>query len=156
LLIKLALPGDIIGGPGLLVDSIHHYTAMAVVDTSTCFVDAGVFEENLRANSDFALAMIQRINKSAIHNFDAMLTHTQKLMPGRVAGTLLYLYKSIYKTNPFYLTITRQDLADLASMTKESMIRVLKEFKDSDIIETDGNMVRVLDEKKLNEVASKG
>lgn len=156
LVIKLALPGEIIGGPGMLVDSLHHYTATAVVDTNTCFVDAGVFEENLRSNSDFALAMIQRINQSAIHNFDALVNHTQKLMPGRVAGALLYLYNVVYKTNPFYLTINRQDLADLASMTKESLIRVLKEFKDSEILELQGNQVRILNEKKLVELNEKG
>ena len=156
LLLKLALPGEIIGGPGLLIDNKHHYTATAVTDTNTCFVDAGVFEENLRVNSDFALAMIQRINLSAIRNFDALLNHTQKLMPGRVAGAILYLYHHVYKTNPFYLTINRQDIADLASMTKESLIRVLKELKDSEIIEIDGNKVRILNERKLAEINEKG
>ena len=69
---------------------------------------------------------------------------------------LLYLYKGIYKTNPFFLTVSRQDMADLASMTKESMIRIIKEFKDAGILNIDGNQVRIMNEKALINISETG
>lgn len=156
LLLKLARAGDIIGGPGLLVDNMHHYSAAAVEDTQTCFIDASYFLLALKSNTEFSLALIKRINESAIANFDRMVSYTQKQMPGRTAEMLLYLYKTIYKTNPFYLTVSRQDMADLGSMTKESMIRIIKEFKDADILSLDGNQVRIINEKALINISETG
>ena len=156
LLIKLARAGDIIGGPGLLVDSMHHYSAAAVEDTRTCFIDAGFVTQALKSNNEFSLSLIKRINEASIANFDRMVTYTQKQMPGRTAEMLLYLYKGIYKTNPFFLTVSRQDMADLASMTKESMIRIIKEFKDAGILNIDGNQVRIMNEKALINISETG
>jgi CRP/FNR family transcriptional regulator len=156
LLLKLVRSGEILGGPGLLTDSRHHYTAAAVEDTTTCFIDANFFVNNLKTNNAFAVALITRINTSSISNFERMISYTQKQMPGRTAETLLYLQKKIYKTNPFYLTINRQEMADLASMTKESLIRILKEFKDAGIIEMNGNEVKILNEKALSNISETG
>lgn len=156
LLLKFARSGDLIGGPGLLVDSMHHYSAAAVEDTRTCFIDAQFFSKVLKTNPELCLSLIKRINESAIVNFDRMVTYTQKQMPGRTAEMLLYLYKNIYKTNPFYLTVSRQDMADLASMTKESMIRIIKEFKDAGILFLEGNQVRILNEKALVNISETG
>jgi CRP-like cAMP-binding protein len=73
-----------------------------------------------------------------------------------VAEVILYLYKSIYKTNPFLLTVTRQDLADMAATTKEGTIRVLKDFKDADLISMHGNELKILNEKALFNISENG
>jgi CRP/FNR family transcriptional regulator, polysaccharide utilization system transcription regulator len=73
-----------------------------------------------------------------------------------VADILLYLNKNIYPTNPMLLTISRQDLADMASITKESLIRVLKEFKDGGFISMQGNELRIVNEKVLKNVSENG
>ena len=56
-------------------------------------------------------------------------------MHGRIADALLYLSKDVYHNNTFQTLLSRQDIADLSAMTKESAIRILKEFKDEGIIE---------------------
>jgi CRP-like cAMP-binding protein len=77
-------------------------------------------------------------------------------MPGRVAEVILYLNNAIYRSNPFTLTITRQDIADLASITKEGTIRVLKDFKDAGLISLNGNELKILNEKALINVSENG
>jgi CRP-like cAMP-binding protein len=77
-------------------------------------------------------------------------------MPGRVAEIILYLYNSIYKSNPYTLTITRQDIADLASITKEGTIRILKDFKDAGLISLAGNELKILNEKGLFNISENG
>jgi CRP/FNR family transcriptional regulator len=85
-----------------------------------------------------------------------MLALTQKQIPGRIADTLLYLYRTVYKTNPFKLTVSRQDIADLSSMTKESVIRVLKDFKDAGFITMEKDLVKIDNEKALINISETG
>lgn len=156
LILKLARAGEIIGGPGLLIDFRHHYTAAAVEDTSVCFVDVHMFTENFKVNPEFAEALLKKSNMAAVNNFERMISYTQKQMPGRGAETILYLYRVVYKTNPFYLTISRQELAELGVMSKESMIRLMKEFKEAGFIGVEGNRVEILNEKALQNISETG
>ena len=54
------------------------------------------------------------------------------------------------------MTISRQDLADMSSMTKESVIRVLKDFKDAEFISVNKDEVRILNEKALINISETG
>ena len=77
-------------------------------------------------------------------------------MPGKVAEMIIFLYKEIYKSNPFRFSLSRQDLADMVSITKEGTIRVLKEFKDAGHIRIQGNEMEILNEKALIQIAENG
>lgn len=155
-ILSLVGPGEMVGGPGMYVDDMHHFTVVAVEDTLACCVERKVIEEVILRNGKFAVEMIKRANLRDINNFRKFRTLTQKQMPGRVAEVLLYLSKAVYKSNPFQLSITRQDLADLASITKEGTIRVLKEFKDAGHITLVGNDLKILNEKTLISISENG
>jgi CRP-like cAMP-binding protein len=129
---------------------------VALEDTLACYVERQVIEEIIMANNLFALEMLKRSNMRDINHFRRFTTLTQKQVPGRVAEVILYLYKSIYKSNPFILTITRQDMADMASVTKEGAIRVLKDFKDAGLISLNGNEMKILNEKALLSISEVG
>ena len=130
LILSLVKPVEYIFGPGVYVDNRHHYSASAVEDSTACLVEVKVFKQLVRENPDFADEFIRRISTMTIFNFDQFLSLTQKQMNGRIADALFYLSEKIYASNPFEMTISRQDLADLSAMSKESAIRILKELKD--------------------------
>jgi CRP-like cAMP-binding protein len=155
-ILSLVGPGEMIGSPGMYVDDMHHFTVVAVEDTLACCVERSVIEEVIRKNNLFAIEMMKRSNLRDINNFRKFRTLTQKQMPGRVAEVLLYLSKSIYKSNPIHLTVSRQDLADMASITKEGTIRVLKEFKDAGLISLEGSDLNILNEKSLISISENG
>ncbi len=77
-------------------------------------------------------------------------------MHGRIADVLFYLSDKIYCQNPFELTISRQDLADLSGISKESAIRILKEFKEEGILTVDGNVLEILNLKQLHQISETG
>ena len=155
-IMKLARHGEVIGSPGMYTDNMHHFSVSAIEDSTACFIDLGVFQDTLMSNNRFANEMIKRGNLRDIQHFDKIISLTQKQVPGRVADVLLYLFKVIYKTNPFYLTLNRQDMADMAAITKESLIRVLKEFKDTGFIALEGNELKILNEKVLQNISENG
>ncbi len=156
LILKLVIPGNMIGGPGMYTDFRHHFSATAVEETHACFIDAVVFNEILKNNITLANELLRQGNERDKMMFDKLLSLTQKHMPGRIADTLLYLNKAIYKTNPFYLTVSRQDLADMSSMTKESVIRILKDFKDAEFISVSKDEIKILNEKALINISETG
>jgi CRP/FNR family transcriptional regulator, polysaccharide utilization system transcription regulator len=155
-ILSLIGPGEMIGSPGMYTDDMHHFSVVAVEDTLACHVERKAIEEIVRSNSQFAVEMLKRANMRDIAHFKKFRTLTQKQMPGRLAEIILYLYNNVYRANPYILTITRQDLADMASITKEGTIRVLKDFKDAALISLNGNELKILNEKALINISDNG
>jgi CRP/FNR family transcriptional regulator, polysaccharide utilization system transcription regulator len=156
LVIGIVKPIEYILGPGIYVDNRHHYSAMAIEDSSACLVDATVFKSLIRSNPDFAEAFIKKVSLLSILNFEQVISLTQKQMPGRIADVLIYLREKIYEANPFHTTLSRQDLADMSGMSKESSIRILKDFKDEGIIKVEGNHIEIINEDQLKKISQTG
>jgi CRP-like cAMP-binding protein len=156
LILALVKPVEYIFGPGVYVDNRHHYSAAAVEDSSACMVDVNTYKQLIRENPDFAEEFIKRVSLQSIFNFDQFVSLTQKQMHGRIADALFYLSDSVYCSNPFNMTISRQDLADISGMSKESAIRILKEFKEEGILSVDGNSVHLLNTTQLKKISETG
>lgn len=156
LILKVARPVEVFGGPGLHTDGRNHYSIVAVEDSTCCFMDGNVFKGMVESNVKLANGLIKKINSSAIHNFEKLINLTQKQVPGRVADMLLYLHSDVYGENPFHLTLSRQDLADLTGLSKESVIRILKEFKDEGLIGSQGDEVEIRNFENLQRIAFAG
>jgi len=156
LILALVKPVEYILGPGVYVDNRHHYSAAAVEDSTACLVDAATYKLLIRQNPDFAEEFIKRVSNQAIFNFDQFISLTQKQMPGRIADALLYLSDFVYSSNPFEMTLSRQDLADISGMSKESAIRILKDFKDEEILSIDGNSINILNPRLLKQISETG
>lgn len=155
LIISIVQPYLISGGPGMYVDMRHHSSLMALMDTRACFIDVKVFKEVIRKNSVFAEEFIRCFSESSIHTFSQFVTLTQKNMEGRIAEALLYLKNDVFK-NGSIKHITRQEIADLTGLTKESTIRVMKEFKNECVIEEEDKEIHILNEGALQKYADLG
>ena len=155
LILEIVKPYQINGGPGMYVDMRHHSSLMALVDTKACFIDVNVFKEVIRKNSVFAEEFIKCFSKNNIHTFGQFVTLTQKNMEGRIAEALLYLKNEVFK-NGAIKHITKQEIADLTGLTKESTIRVMKDFRNETVLEEVGKEIIILDEAGLQKYADLG
>lgn len=156
LILRILKPTEIASGPGLFVDNKLHYSVRAITDCYACLIDIEAFNKTIIQNNQFAFELLRMINKQMIENFDRMVTLTMKQMPGRLAETLLYLSNHVYGTDSFHTELSRQDIADLSAMTKESAIRIIKEFKDSGILAVEGLDFSILNKEKLISISITG
>lgn len=156
LILSFAKPVTMIGGPGMFVDYRHHFSVAAVEDTTACLIDTKIIEELIEKNHRFACDLLKGSNMNNISNFSKFINLTQKQMHGRIADALIFLMDEIYGRNPFILTISRQDLADLTAMSKENVIRVIKVFKDQELIRVDGNLVEILNKREMIRIGETG
>lgn len=152
-LMKICQPGDTFGSMGLYAEEVHQATCTAITNVKCCLIDVGSFKETLQKNNRFAIDLIKNINTNAIQSKNRTVNLTSKSMYSRVADMLLYLSSSVYKSNKFTTTLKRQDMADLCALTKESMIRILKEFKESKIISIDNNSFEIYNEQELKKIS---
>ncbi len=156
MILKLTKPGQYIGLISVFGEDIFQYSASAVEKTLVTFVDGEVFKEIIRGNGSFALELMHQLSLDGLQIFDKLINITQKQLPGRIAEILLYFSETIYGSSRFEFPLTRQELAELASTTKESFIRTLSEFKNDKIIELDGRIVSIKSDKIVKVLSELG
>ena len=155
-IIKIGKPVEMILGPGYLVDNRHHFSVVAVEDTTACFIEVERNKQVMKNNPEYTMAVLQHVNKIIVKQYDKMLSLAHKHTHGKLAESLLYLSKEIYNNDVFDTKLSRQDLADLAAMTKETTIRVLKEFSEEKLIICEQNHFEILNSEKLIQISKFG
>ena len=156
LIVKIIRRGDFISGGGLFNGNVQHFTISAITPVTCCLIDASKLTNLFSENNKFAVELLRNHTKQNNYLLSKMVSLTQKYMPGRVAETLIYLKDDIYKNNKFTIDLSRQELADMSNMTKESLVRILQQFKESNLIKTKGSEIEILDEVSLNHISKNG
>jgi CRP/FNR family transcriptional regulator, polysaccharide utilization system transcription regulator len=155
-ILKIQKPGEIIAGPGLYTDRKNHFSIAALLPTSTCFINVDAFRQVVRQNRDFSEAFMKEFSYRSINAFETIINLTQKQMHGRIADVLIYLSDQIFHSLCFNMVISRQDLADMSAMSKESCCRILKEFKDEGLLTAKGNYLEILNINQLRHISVNG
>lgn len=156
LIVDIIKDNNIFTGGGTIIDDSHHFTVAALTDIECCFIETSKMLNVLSINSNFSMDLMKLYNGQHIKMHKTLINLINKYMPGRVADTLLYLKNEIYAANPFKFIMTKQELADMSGMTKESFIRNLKEFEDSGIISHSRNTIHIIKEEDLIEISRNG
>jgi len=156
LIVRIIGKGDFITGGGLFNGNVHHFTITAITPITCCLIDSGKLSNLFTQNNKFAVELLRNHTRQNNYLLTKLVTLTQKYMPGRVADTLLYLKNEIYHSNTYSTTLSRQELADMSNMTKESLVRILQQFKESNLIKTHGSEIEIIDEASLQHISING
>ena len=156
LVLDFVKPPQLLGGPGAHINGKHRYSLVAIRETLVCFLDLQNFKKVLASNSTFSENFLIHCSGNYLAALDRMVAISQKQMHGRMADALIYLSKDIYDNQSIGEEISRMDIAEYTCMSKDSAIRVLKEFERDQIISLHGKEIEVLDTHKLGEIAAKG
>ncbi|MDH5366477.1 MAG: Crp/Fnr family transcriptional regulator [Cyclobacteriaceae bacterium] len=155
LILTYAKPYSLNGGVGIFIDERHHSSLMAISDCECCFIEISGFKSVLRSNNVFMEAYLKEYSERVLHTHHQFVILTQKNMEGRMAESILYLKDHIFN-NGTIKNVSNQDFAELTAMTRESAIRVLKEFKDDQLIEIVDQTIHVIDKKALEKITLHG
>jgi CRP/FNR family transcriptional regulator len=155
-IIRIIKPTNFVGGPGIYLDRMHHYTISALTDTTVCFIDVDLFKELIDQNKTFAHELMKDFSKSILSVYNRLIFLTQKQMPGRMADTLTYLHEDIFESLRFSMLLSKQDLADLSGMAKDSAVKILRDFQNAGIIRLTESEVEILDPEALNRISRTG
>lgn len=132
------------------------YSISTYTESTARLIDIQVFKQLLRQNPAFGYRVINILNESTAQSYGRFFSLTQKQLHGRLADILLCLSRKIFKSESFELPLSRSDLSDLTSMSTESVIRIMKDFKDDNIIEINNKSITLLDLPRLERISEKG
>lgn len=134
----------------------HPYSVTALQDSVVCFLDIEDVKHVMKLNHVFASDIYRVINANVVLTYDRLFSLTQKQLHGRFADILLCLSTKIFKATKFDLPLSRRDLAALTGMAPESVIRIIKDFKNDKLIATQGKSIEILNMPMLKKISAVG
>lgn len=154
LILKIVPPNHMIGLPSIYEgNTTFLYSVATYSDSTVSMIDISIFKQLLRTNPQFAMKIINILNEDTALIYGRFFCITMKQSHGRMADILLCLSQRIYKAKKFTLNMTRADLADLTGLSSESVIRILKEFKDASLITMDGKAIEINNFERLEKIS---
>jgi len=132
------------------------YSVSSYIDSEATLINIDVFKQLIRKNSIFASQIINLLNSNTAQVYGRFYCLTRKQSHGRVADIIMCLSENIFQSINFKLNLSRNDLADLTGLSSESVTRILKEFKESSIIELNNKSIKILDYDRLKDISLYG
>lgn len=157
LILKILPAVNMIGLTSLMEgNTVFQYSAQAYLETTVKLIEINTFKQLLNNNGKFASSVLSILAGNSVITYGRFFCLTKKQTYGRFADILLCLAQRIYKMNRFPLQLTRKELAELASMSVESVTRILTKFKEDKLIRIDPDHIEILDVERLMKISQTG
>lgn len=146
-IIRFAKKGDIIGFRSILSNEQACTTAEVIDDSITCYIPGETLIQLVKSNGNFSIELMQ-ITCRELGQANAYITDiAQKTVRERLAEILVQLKNDfgLDNNNVLKISLTREELANIVGTATESVIRLLSEFKQDQIIEINGRKIKILD-----------
>ena len=150
-IIELLKEGDFLGYVDLLKSAAHTETAAAMEDTDIVLIPKDDFLALIQANRDVSSQMIKMLANNITEKEEQLLNLAYNSVRKRVADALILLSQ---KEDNKSFQVLREDLARIVGTAKESVIRMLTEFKNDGYIDITEGTIIILDIKKLTNLPS--
>lgn len=155
-IIRLAGDGMILGHRGINVKK-YPISAEAITDCSLTFVPIGVFINILKANPELSVYLIKFMSDELRESEDRMKNLLISDPKKRVALILIKLIDDFgYDKNDKHklaFTLSRNEMANIAGLTYETIIRTLSYFEEHKLISLIGKEIAIEDETKLRTIS---
>lgn len=155
-ILELVKPFQFVDIPSIFDDDMLYRSSSAVVDSRACLVDLQAFKSIILKSGKNTPRLLKHYNHMQKRYSERLTNVIYKNMEARIAEAFLYLVNEVYFSRVFSLEINRNELGELAGMSRESASRIISQFNDQSILKVAGKRVEVLDKKQLEQIARFG
>jgi len=148
--------GDFLAFSSLFGERTYSYSAVAIKDAELLMIDKESLRKLLQTNPEFGFRITSKNFNSEKHLMELVASLSYKQMRGKLATALLYLGSDILQNEQLFTYLTRQDIADFASISVESVIKFLKEFEKEGILSLAGKDIVITRPESLSEISATG
>lgn len=145
-IINICKPGDFFGYVDLIKNDMHSESAAALEPTEISLVPKEDFIKILHGNRDVTSQLIKMLANNITEQEEQLLHLAYNSVRKRVADAVIFLSEKEGKTE---ISILRDDLARIVGTAKESVIRMLTEFKQDGYIDIIDGVIHIKDLEKL-------
>jgi CRP/FNR family transcriptional regulator len=153
LILKIAMPGDVLGLSAAISGTTHEVTAVTIEPTQVKSIPRASFLAFLERHGEASLRSAKVLSDEYKAAFvDARRLALSTSAPGRLAGIMLEWGRAASCGKPqmkFNMRLTHEELAGMIGSSRETVTRALKRFKKENLIEIHGVSVRILAPEKL-------
>jgi len=153
LILAITKSPTLLGLANVLNEDVNVFSIIAIEDCKGCLIDLRKLKLLVFSNQRFMMSILKLSTdmfRSSVFNYISL---ANKRTVGRIADVLIYLADTIYDSNIFNLTISRQEFAEFAGCSKENVIHTLQNFNEDGIIHLNGKKVEIMDMKRLQKIS---
>ena len=147
--VRLAATDQMLGHRGLGGNMTYPVSAVTLEESHISFIPIDVFYKAIKANADLAFQMLMFYADELKVSEKRMKMLASSTASEKVAASIITIIGAFgFSANdPTLLDFTpsRKDIASMAGITYETVIRELSNLEKSDIIKLEGKAIRVLD-----------
>jgi CRP-like cAMP-binding protein len=143
---------DLFGYSTFLNNLPHKETATAIEDVRLRGISSAKLSAIFIDNHTVAMEFIQLLSDDLYSMKQQLLEMAYSSVNRKTAVTILKFAEKINRKPEDLIKISRSDLASVAGIATETLIRALTNFKKLGIIEAEGRNIKVLDLEKLKEI----
>jgi DNA-binding response OmpR family regulator len=154
LIVGLYNEGDFVGYMPLLEGGVYKESAEALEDAVLAIIPRSEFETLLSSNAAVMRKFIGILAKNIDEKEAQLLALAYNSLRKKVADTLVLLHQkyNAQQHPDFIIDLSRENLAAIAGVAKESLIRMLSELKSENIIQIEGSKIKIIALPKLEQM----
>lgn len=143
--------GDFFGYLNLMEEGKYTDSATALEDSEICLIPKEDFFSLIYKNSEVSQKFIKMLSDNLREKEEQLIKLAYNSVRKRVAEALVTLSNRFKndKEQQFSITISREDLANLAGTATETTIRTLSDFKDEGLVDIKGGTIAIAHYDKL-------
>lgn len=149
-IIHVATSGEIVGFRAMFSGEPYSVAANTLEESNICFIAKSDFLSLVDTNVTLRNGILKELSKELGERASFIKNMAQKSVRERLAAALLIL-NDIYKED--FINLSREDLANFVGTATETLIRLLKDFKDEGFVKTHVRKIEVLDKEGLIQLA---
>jgi CRP-like cAMP-binding protein/CheY-like chemotaxis protein len=146
--------GDFFGYTALLDEGPYNDSATALEDAELCMIPKEDFYSLIYKNAEVSRRFIKMISDNLQEKEEQLVKLAYNSVRKRVAEALTTLNNRYKKEGDakFSMSISREDLANLAGTATETTIRTLSEFKEEGLVDVKGSSITIVNIDKLSKM----
>ncbi|MEM6718952.1 MAG: response regulator [Bacteroidota bacterium] len=143
---------DLFGYTSFTQNMPYQETATAMKDVEVVGLSKSELIDVLDKNHKVTLELIQLLTDNISGIKEQLLQMAYSSVHRKTATTILKFAKKLNRNPEDPIKISRNDLASVAGIATETLIRTLSRFKKEGIIEIEGRNIKIVDYKQLQEM----
>lgn len=149
--------GEFFGYSAILSNETYGDTTLTLENSIISFISKDDFLHILDQSSVFSRLLLKSLSHefSVMANLMAVLSH--RTVRERAALSLLILHDKYTPNEPkenVFITLSRIDLANMVGTARETLARILNDFKQENLIKIEGRKIRLINIEQLVRIAN--
>lgn len=157
-ILRIVGPGKLLGIEAVFREGPHRTSAEMITEGTICFIPKQTWLDIVKKDSTVALDFLKLLSETILESDNERV----ELAQGNVRERLAYLLTALSQSHGHKIkqgieittAFSREELAEMVGTAVATTIRLLKEFRDDQLIALHGKNIVILNQQKLMKTAN--